>query len=136
MQTFGAIFSNMKFERQHTFLCGDRIAVLSKISATINEPPPGFDEFPMFAGIDPAKLKGRFIQRTNQKSKLWPNLYKFTFQLILGKYFETLALDIQVISEGKIKQSWHIEDWTTALDQALYGKPIPDFGLGDDYINY
>ena len=54
----------------------------------------------------------------------------------LGKYFETLALDIQVVSEGKIKQSWHIEDWSTALDQALYGKPIPDFGLDDAYITY
>ena len=58
------------------------------------------------------------------------------FQRILGKYFETLALDIQVVSEGKIKQSWHIEDWSTALDQALYGKPIPDFGLDDAYITY
>ena len=58
------------------------------------------------------------------------------FSFFLGKYFETLALDIQVISGGKIKQSWHIEDWSTALDQALYDKPIPDFGLDDAYITY
>ena len=60
-QSFGAVFSNLKFDRQHTFLCGDRLAVLSKVSATINQPPPGFDEFPMFPGIEPEKLKGRCI---------------------------------------------------------------------------
>ena len=61
-QSFGATFSNLKFDRKHTFLCGDRLAVLSKVSATINQPPPGFDEFPMFPGIEPEKLKGQFLK--------------------------------------------------------------------------
>ena len=45
----------------------------------------------MFPGIDPAK--------------------------IVGKRFKTLAIDIHVIKDGKIRRSWHFEDFGTALAQ-------------------
>ena len=45
----------------------------------------------MFPGIDPAKIK--------------------------GKRFKTLVIDIQVIKDGKIRRSWHFEDFGTALAQ-------------------
>ena len=47
----------------------------------------------MFPGIDPKKLK--------------------------GKSFTTLALDVHILDKGKIRKTWHVTDWTFALDQML-----------------
>ena len=55
----------------------------------------------MFPGIDPEKIK--------------------------GKYFESMAIDVQNIKDGKIKRTWHFEDWTSIVDQVLRGKPAPTF---------
>merc|ERR1712173_451029 len=44
---------NVKVERKHMFLCGDRVVVLSKMSGEIGDVPSGFDEFPCFPGINP-----------------------------------------------------------------------------------
>merc|ERR1719150_2022928 len=41
---------------------------------------------------------------------------------IIGKSFETFALDVQIIKDGLIKRTWHFEDWTAALGQLL-GEP-------------
>ena len=91
-------------------LCGDRVTVLSKMSGTIpRKLPQGFEEIPFFPGIP--------------------------LQKVLGKKIETMALDIQFIKDGKIKQSYHIEDFATAADQVVNGEPPPDFGFDDDYIN-
>ena len=90
--------------------CGDKVIVLSKVTATVEGVPEGMEEIPFWPGIPAEKL--------------------------IGKSFETLALDIQVIADGKIKQSWHMEDWATALTQMLYGTPPPDFGLDPEYLNF
>ena len=58
--------------------------------------PEGFKEYPMFPGIDPENIK--------------------------GKSFNTMAIDVHEVEDGKIKKTWHIEDWQTAVEQLL-GKP-------------
>merc|ERR1712012_1189655 len=107
---FGTFVPDLKFERQHTFLCGDHVAVLYTISGTItSRMPAGFEQIPFFPGIDPEK--------------------------VLGKPFTTLGLDLHMIKNGKLKQAWHLEDWPTALSQLLTGNPPPDLGLDDGYIS-
>merc|ERR1719418_444776 len=54
----------------------------------------------------------------------------------MNKEFKTVALDIHKIVDGKIKQSYHIEDWHTALEQMLYEKDPPCFGLYPDFTNF
>ena len=47
----------------------------------------------MFPGINPTKLK--------------------------GKSFNSMAFDVQILDKGKIRRTWHFEDWTMALDEML-----------------
>ena len=103
--SYADIIPNMKYERQFTFLCGDKITVVSKLSGTIPTDIGSFHHLPFFPGIPPEKL--------------------------LGKKFVIRALDIHVIREGKIKQEWNIKDFTSALQQMLNGEPRPsdDFGF-------
>merc|ERR1711990_1415014 len=44
----------------------------------------------------------------------------------MGKRFETMHLAMHCIRDGKIKQNYHIEDWSTAIHQMLYNRPAPD----------
>ena len=47
---FAVLLPDLKFERQHTMLCGDRVTVLSKMSGTIpRKLPQGFEEIPFFS---------------------------------------------------------------------------------------
>jgi hypothetical protein len=101
---------NVKVERKHMFLCGDRVVVLSKMSGEIGDVPSGFDEFPCFPGINPDKIR--------------------------GKYFETMGIDVHVVTGGLIKQSWHVEDVKCLLDQVLHDKPVPDFGFDEEYYDF
>ena len=105
---YAAIIPNMKYERQFTFLCGDKITVVSKFSGTITTDIENFNHLPFFPGVPPEKL--------------------------LGKKFVIRALDIHVIREGKIKQEWNIKDYTSALQQMLNGEspPSDDFGFDQD----
>ena len=104
---FGTFIPDTKFDRQHTILCGDRVAILSKLSGTIN-PPPGTESIPFFPGIPVDKIK--------------------------GKRFESAALDIHVVKDGLTKQAWHIEDWANVLDQVYNDKPAADFGFYEEYL--
>ena len=61
------------------------MVVLSNFGSTIGDLPSDLTEFPIFPGIEPSK--------------------------IVGKKYETLAIDIQIIKDDKIKRSWHLEDW-------------------------
>ena len=107
---FGTFVPDLKFGRQHVFLCGDHVGVLYTISGTITtKMPPGFDQIPFFPGQDPEKF--------------------------LGKPFTTIGLDLHMIKNGKLKHAWHIEDWPSAIGQMLTGNPPPDFGLDDEYIS-
>ena len=136
-ELLGTFIPDIKFERQHIFLCGDHLgkeilylpkkalgtnktifqfafpflAALSKVTGTITKTmPSGFDQIPLFPGVDPEKL--------------------------LGKPFTTLALHIHMIKNGKLKHAWHIEDWTTAAEMILNRNGVePDLGLDDEFIS-
>ena len=85
---------DLQYEIKHTFATGKMVAVVSTFGATIVDVPQGFSDFPMFPGTDPEKLK--------------------------GKYFNSMAIDIHVLdNKGKISRTWHLEDWTLALDDML-----------------
>ena len=103
------IVPDFKFERRLTLLFGDRITLMSKLSGTITN-IEGFPELPMFPGIPSEKL--------------------------LGKKFDTRAIYIQIIRDGKVKQEYHIEDWAAALNQMLNGYPPSDFGLDEEFTKY
>ena len=47
----------------------------------------------------------------------------------MNKEFKTVALDIHKIVDGKIKQSYHIEDWHTALEQMLSQPHNPRYAV-------
>ena len=72
---------------------GGNVVVYSHFCGTVGELPEGFEEYPMFPGIDP--------------------------EIIKGKSFKTMAIDIHEVLDGKIKKTWHIEDWLTAPNQLL-----------------
>jgi len=99
-----------KNENKAKLLHEDKVIVLSKISGTIARALPDSNDLPQFPGIP--------------------------FKKLIGKKFQTLALDIHKIVDGKIKQSFHIEDWQTALAQMLNGTPAPDFGFDRAYIDF
>ena len=85
---------DLKYERRHTFVIDENtVAVVTRLETTIGDVPPSFSEFSMFPGIDPKKLK--------------------------GKSFTTMALDVHILDKGKIRKTWHVTDWTLALDQML-----------------
>jgi len=107
---FAQIMPELKFTRKYVWLHADKVIVLSKVTAKITAAPRGSNEIPLFPGIPAEKL--------------------------MGKEFTTVALDIHKIVDGKIKQSYHIEDWHTALEQMLYDKEPPCFGLYPDYTNF
>ena len=74
-----------------SFLNGDKIAVHFKIGATIGDLPEEMKEYPMFPGQDPDKMK--------------------------GKTFETTGLHFHVVQDGKIKKTWCIVYWSSALSE-------------------
>ena len=110
MQLFGEIIPDLKFERKEMFVYEDKVVVLLKVSGTIEKAPQGEEFIPFFPGIEPSE--------------------------VIGKNFETLAVDIHSIVDGKIQQSYHIEDWRTAAYQMIKGEPVPDFGFHPEYIRF
>merc|ERR1719330_950915 len=80
---FAQIMPDMKFERKRVWIHGDKVIVISQVTANITGRPKGQKEVPLFPGIPAEKL--------------------------MNKEFKTVALDIHKIVDGKIKQSYHIE---------------------------
>merc|ERR1712021_293735 len=107
---FAKMMPNLKFEMKKVWIHADKVIVLSKVYGTITGKPMGNKEIPLFPGIPADK--------------------------IMNKEFTTVALDIHKVVDGKIKQSYHIEDWKTALEQMLYNKEAPCFGLYPDFTNF
>lgn len=105
---FSIIFQDIKFERRRAYVTCDKVFMLGRISGTIKGAPPGAEEIPVFPGIPKEKL--------------------------IGKSFETIFLDRHIIVDGLIAQSYHIEDWATAAEQMVNGKPAPDFGFDAEYL--
>ena len=98
---------NIKFERKQNLLCGDKVVVVSKVTGTVNN-PANVEEVPLFPGI-PAER-------------------------VVGKSFETMAIDLHLIKNGRMKQAWHVEDWATALAQMVNGSPTPDLGFNPNFV--
>ena len=96
LASYAVMMPDINFQRLQTLILGDKVVVLTKFSATMNAPLPDFTEFPMFPGISDGKLK--------------------------GKSFESMAIDIHLLDDGFIRRTWHLEDWTTALDEMLTGR--------------
>ena len=47
-------------------------------------------------------------------------------QKVRGKSFKIAINDLHLLdTDGKIKKTWHAEDWASALDQMVNGKPEP-----------
>merc|ERR1712008_322272 len=102
-----------EMERKATILHEDSVIVLSKMSGTIQN-----------IG------KIYYGQKENEISFL-PGIPAEKF---MGKRFETMHLAVHCIRYGKIKQTYHIEDWSTAIHQMLYNRPAPDFGFERDLL--
>ena len=100
---FSDVMPNIKYERKKEWLHEDMVVVLSKVSATVSGTSPGAKEILPFPGINPQDLT--------------------------GEKFETLGISIHRIVDGKIKQTYHIDEWQLAVDQMLSSKPVPDFGF-------
>ena len=98
---------NVKFERKQNLLCGDKVVVVSKVTGTVNN-PANVEEIPLFPGI-PAER-------------------------VVGKSFETMAIDLHLVKNGRMKQVWHVEDWATALTQMVNGSPTPDLGFNPNFV--
>jgi len=102
--------SKKQTENKAKLLHEDKVIVLSKISGTVARALPDSNDLPQFPGVP--------------------------FKKLINKKFQTLALDIHKIVDEKIKQSFHIEDWQTALAQILNRTPAPDFGFDRAYIDF
>merc|ERR1712241_383789 len=112
-ERFGHVIPDLKFERKETFLHEDTVVVLYKVTGTIEHSAVEIGDrhgIPYYPGIDPERL--------------------------IGQKFETSAMDVHRIRHGKIQQTYHIEDWRTAIYQMLRNAPAPDFGFGHEYINF
>ena len=98
---FNAFMPDLKFERKRSLLCGnDKVLVVSKVTGTVTN-PSGVDEIPLFPGI-PAPA-------------------------IVGKRFETFAIDLHKFTNGQMRQAWHIEDWSnTGVSSMLRDGPPAD----------
>ena len=99
---------DLEVERLQTIRMGNKVAVISQLSATMRDVPQGLDEYPMFPGIPAQQLK--------------------------GKNFSTLCLAVHVLDDKehhhdeyehqheRIRRSWAIEDWTEAANQMLHNR--------------
>ena len=99
----GDVMPNIEYERKKEWFHEDMVVVLSKVSATVAGARRGDKEILPFPGINPQDLT--------------------------GEKFETLGISIHRIVGGKIKQTYHIDEWQLAVNQMLSSKPVPDFGF-------
>ena len=82
---------------------------LCVVLGTVKGAPPGRgDEVPTWPGIPASRLE--------------------------GKKFQTFAIDFHNIRDGLIKQTWHLEDYGTALIEMISGSPAPNFGFNRQFI--
>ena len=91
--------------------------MLSKFGVTVDKLPPGMTEFPMFPGM--YFFRFQFI--------CWKSFLIFSFSVlgidpnrIIGKKCESMAIDIQIIKNDKIKRTWHFEDWAACLVNCVF----------------
>ena len=81
MGFFGALLPDLKFKRQHTLLCGDRVTVLSKITGTVPKKlPQGIDAIPFFPGIPLENALGKKFETMGSSDT-------FFTVLVLSRFF-------------------------------------------------
>merc|ERR1711956_134655 len=112
------------------------ISVMSSPISKWKEKPPFFMKtlslfFPKC--LEPSKILARSMM-AKKKMKFHSCLVSLLRKL--GKRFETMHLGVHCIRDGKIKQNYHIEDWSTAIHQMLYNRPAPDFGFERDFVDF
>ena len=83
----GKVMPDIKYKIQKTWIHEDKVIVLSKVSATVVK---NSGSIPSFPGADTKKL---FLKK-----------------------FEILGISIHRIVNGKIKQTYHIDDWQLAVN--------------------
>jgi len=116
VQWFSKAMSNVRFERKATLLHEDSVIVLSKVSGIVK-------------GTGDAKFRGR----PENEIIFFPGIPADKLE---GKRFETMFLEGHSIRDGKIKHTYRVEDWSTALQQMLHGHPAPDFGFDRSFIDF
>ena len=111
---FSKTFSKFKVTRKMTLSCkaavpeddNQYIFVGGTLEATLSD-TISQASIPMFPGISATKVRGK------------------TFRILIN--------DLHQMENGKIKKTWHAEDWASALEQAVNGKPQPlleNFDIG------
>ena len=104
--SFSKTFSKFKVTRKMTLSCkaavpeddSQYIFVGGTLEATLSD-TISQASIPMFPGISATKVRGK------------------TFRILIN--------DLHQMENGKIKKTWHAEDWITALGQMLKGYPEP-----------
>merc|ERR1712008_572188 len=102
VRDFHEVIPDFEMERKATILHEDSVIVLSKMSGTIQNIGKIYDG-----------------QKENEISFL-PGIPAEKF---MGKRFETMHLAVHCIRDGKIKQTYHIEDWSTAFTKCSTTDP-------------
>merc|ERR1712008_525435 len=83
--------------------------------------------------LEPSKILARSMMAKENEISFLPGIPAEKF---MRKRFETMHLAVHCIRDGKIKQTYHIEDWSTAIHQMLYNRPAPDFGFERDFVDF
>merc|ERR1711956_136726 len=112
------------------------ISMRSSLISKWKEKPPFFMKtlslfFPKC--LEPSKILERSMMA---KKKMKFHSCLVPAEKFMGKRFETMHLAVHCIRDGKIKQTYHIEDWSTAIHQMLYNRPAPDFGFERDFVDF
>jgi len=110
-------FSDFNIERKATLMHEDAVIVLSKITGTVK------------GQVDDIQFNGR----EEKENIFFPGI---PADRLKGKRFETMTLDVHCIRDGKIKQTYRIADWSTAMQQMIHGHPAPDFGFDRNFIDF
>lgn len=109
-------FSDFSIERKATLLHEDAVIVLSKVTG-------------VFQGTGDMV----FHNRPDNENILFPGI---PAEKLKGKRFETMVLQVHCIRDGKIKQTYRVFDWSTAMQQMVHNHPAPDFGFDRSFIDF
>jgi len=109
-------FSDFSIERKATLLHEDAVIVLSKVTG-------------VFQGTGDMV----FHNRPDNENILFPGI---PAEKLKGKRFETMVLQVHCIRDGKIKQTYRVFDWSTAMQQMVHNHPAPDFGFYRSFIDF
>ena len=54
-----------------------------------------------------------------------PNFPGVPAEQLSGKSFTVPIIDVHLMEGGRIKRTWHVEDWAAAVSQMVGGKSVP-----------